>query len=200
MRDLKKLLKENGQLVHKAFVDITKAYDTVSRDLLWSKLENLGFGKDVFINCLKALYTDDYIKASVNGRNTKNIYLSRGVRQGCSLSPLLFALYISDLGHELCLSGEGFDVIDVNICSLFFADDIILLSPTAVGLKKLLAITQRHFKSLKLGFSKSKTQVISPSTTDFTVFDYKRRKCLLCRRWWNTNTLACKYINHCSKQ
>ena len=167
--------KENGQLVHKAFVDITKAYDTVSRDLLWTKLENLGFGK-VFINCLKALYTDDYIKASVNGRNTRNIYLSRGVRQGCSLSPLLFALYISDLGHELCSSGQGFDVSDANICSLFFADDIILLSPTAGGLRKLLAITQRHFKSLKLGFSRSKTQVISPSTTDFTVFDYKEEE------------------------
>ena len=78
--------KEKGQLVHKAFVDITKAYDTVSRDLLWTKMENLGFGK-VFINCLKALYTDDYIKASVNGRNTRNIYLSRGVAKGVH-SPL----------------------------------------------------------------------------------------------------------------
>ena len=85
------------------------------------------------------------------------------------MSPLLFALYISDLGNDLCKSGEGFDVEDVNICSLFFADDIVLLSPTAAGLKKLLAITQKHFKLLKLSFSKNKTQVISSSVTDFTI-------------------------------
>ena len=78
-------------------------------------------------------------------------------------------MYISDLGNDLCKSGEGFDIEDVNICSLFFADDIVLLSPKAQGLKKLLEITRRHFKMLKLAFSKSKTQVISDSTTDFTI-------------------------------
>ena len=109
------------------------------------------------------------LTTSVGGRRTREIFLSRGVRQGCSLSPLLFALYISDLGHELSSSGEGFDIEDANISSLFFADDIILLSPSAQGLKRLLAITQKHFKLLKLSFSKSKTQVISDYTNDFVV-------------------------------
>ena len=109
------------------------------------------------------------ITTSVGGRKTRPVYLSRGVRQGCSLSPLLFALYISDLGNDLCKSGEGFDIEDVNICALFFADDIVLLSPKAKGLKKLLEITQRHFSRLKLSFSRSKTQVISDSTTDFNI-------------------------------
>ena len=160
--------KESGQQVHKSFVDIKKAYDSVSRDILWDKLAKLGFGP-VFIQCLKTIYTDDCINTSLGGRTTRQIYLSRGVRQGCSLSPLLFALYISDLGHELCKSGQGFGIEDVNICSLFFADDIVLLSPTAAGLKKLLDITQRHFKLLQLSFSKTKTQVISNSATDFTI-------------------------------
>ena len=160
--------KETGLQVHKSFVDIKKAYDSVSRDILWDKLAKLGFGQ-VFIQCLKTIYSDDCITTSIGGRITRQIYLSRGVRQGCSLSPLLFALYISDLGHDLCKSGEGFDIEDVNICSLFFADDIVLLSPTAAGLKNLLAITQKHFKLLKLSFSKTKTQVISSSATDFTI-------------------------------
>ena len=160
--------KETGQQVHKSFVDIKKAYDSVSRDILWDKLAKLGFGQ-VFIQCLKTIYSDDCITTSIGDRTTRQIYLSRGVRQGCSLSPLLFALYISDLGHDLCKTGEGFDIEDVNICSLFFADDIVLLSPSAAGLKKLLDITQKHFKLLKLSFSKNKTQVISNSVTDFTI-------------------------------
>ena len=162
--------KECDQHVHQAFIDIKKAYDTISRDILWNKLTSLGFGP-VFIQCLKNIYSDDYITSSVGGRKTRPIYLSRGVRQGCSLSPLLFALYISDLGHELSNSGEGFDIEDVNISSLFFADDIILLSPKAQGLKRLLETTQRHFRLLKLAFSKSKTQVISDSTTDFNLYE-----------------------------
>jgi hypothetical protein len=161
--------KESGQQVHKSFVDIKKAYDSVSREILWNKLAKMGFGS-IFVQCLKTIYSDDCITSSVGGRTTRQIYLSRGVRQGCSLSPLLFALYISDLGHDLCTSGEGFDIEDVNICSLFFADDIVLLSPTAAGLKKLLALTQKHFNLLQLSFSKTKTQVISNSTTDFNIF------------------------------
>ena len=123
----------------------------------------------MFIQCLKALYIDDSITTSIGGRKTRPIYLSRGVRQGCSLSPLLFALYLSDLGNELCKTGEGFVIEDVNICALFFADDIVLLSPKAQGLKRLLEITQKHFKLLKLAFSKNKTQVISESNTDFNI-------------------------------
>ena len=160
--------KENGQQVHKGFVDITKAYDTISRDILWTKLENLGFGQ-AFISCLKTIYKDDCITTSVGGRQSRQIFLSSGVRQGCSLSPLLFALYVSDLGHELCKSGEGFDIEDVNIPALFFADDIVLLSSSAQGLKRLLEITRRHFQILKLSFSRKKSQVISESTTDFTI-------------------------------
>ena len=162
--------KECGQQVHRAFIDIKKAYDTVSREILWNKLSRLGFGP-IFIKCLKNIYSDDCITSSIGGRKTRPIYLSRGVRQGCSLSPLLFALYISDLGHELSNSGEGFEIEDVNISSLFFADDIVLLSPKAQGLKLLLDITQRHFKLLKLAFSKSKTQVISDSTTNFNLYE-----------------------------
>ena len=160
--------KECGQQVHKSFVDIKKAYDSVSRDILWAKLERLGFGP-AFISCLRTIYSDDSITTSIGGRKTREIFLSRGVRQGCSLSPLLFALYISELGHDLCQSGEGFVIGDVNICALFFADDIVLLSPKAQGLKILLEITRKHFKLLKLSFSKNKTQVISESVTDFII-------------------------------
>ena len=128
--------KETNQQVHKAFVNIKKAYDTVDRPTLWTKLEKLGFGP-VFINCLKVLYSDDCITSSLNGRSTRNIYLKRGVRQGCSLSPLLFNLYISDLSHALCKTDEGFDLSGTNICALLFADDLLLLSPTASGLKRL---------------------------------------------------------------
>ena len=62
-------------------------------------LKQFGF-TDVFIGCIQNLYTNDYVTSSVNGIKTRPIYLTRGVRQGCSLSPLLFAIYLTSLSKE----------------------------------------------------------------------------------------------------
>ena len=48
--------KELGQQVHKSFIDVTKAYDTVNRPLLWGRFGKMGFS-DSFIANIKALYT-----------------------------------------------------------------------------------------------------------------------------------------------
>ena len=37
-------------------------------------------------------------------------------------------LNISELGHGLYSTAEGFVLVDVNVCAPFFADDIVLLS------------------------------------------------------------------------
>ena len=162
--------KELGQQVHKSFIDITKAYDTVNRPLLWRKMRKMGFS-DSFVNNIETLYNDDCITSNINGRTTRPVYLSRGVKQGCSLSPMLFALYLADLGHELSNCGEGFELQGVKICSLFFADDIVLFSPTAKGLKHLIKIVHKHCELMKMSISESKSKVMSSSVTDFTFLD-----------------------------
>ena len=162
--------KEMGQQVHKSFIDIVKAYDTVNRPLLWEKMRKMGFS-DSFIDNIKALYSDDCITSTINGRTTKPVYLSRGVKQGCSLSPMLFALYLADLGYELSNCGEGFELQGVKICSLFFADDIVLFSPTAKGLKNLIKIVHKHCELMKISISESKSKVMTSSVTDFTFLD-----------------------------
>ena len=47
------------------------------------------------------MYTGDKIAINVNGSANDLIELSRGVKQGCVLSPLLFNIFIADLGEEL---------------------------------------------------------------------------------------------------
>ena len=85
---------------HLAFIDLQKAYDSVDRAILWRKLESMGV-KGKFLASLKSLYQGDFVTAEVNGVTTSPVYLSRGVRQGCSLSPMLFALYIAEMGQDL---------------------------------------------------------------------------------------------------
>ena len=71
------------------FMDISKAYDSVDRRILWKRLFSLGI-RDQFLNTLKSLYTGDNVDCLVNGIATRPIFLKRGLRQGCSLSPMLF--------------------------------------------------------------------------------------------------------------
>ena len=85
--------RAKNQSAHLAFLDISKAYDSVNREVLWAKLTKLGIsGK--FLNMLKSMYSGDSVDCNVNGTTTRCIYLTRGLRQGCSLSPLLFDIYI----------------------------------------------------------------------------------------------------------
>ena len=135
--------RAEGKEVHKAYVDIHKAYDSVNRRVLWAKLRKLNFGES-FISCLKNLYKDDCIQTEVHGLRSEKVFLSRGVRQGCSLSPILFALYISDMGFDLANSCHGFMLMDTRISALFFADDILLIARTSNGLNALLLIVHKH--------------------------------------------------------
>ena len=145
-----------------AFVDIKKAYDSVSRQILWQKLTKLGLGR-MFIGSLQAIYQDDRFITSVNGEKTSEIFLGRGLRQGCSLSPMLFALYISEWGEELESSEEGYKVGNLVVSALLFADDLLLCARTPAGLKRLLNISERHTQTLELLISEKKSMVLSPS-------------------------------------
>ena len=100
-----------------------QAYDSVNREKMFGTLEKLGLGPK-FIRTIKSMYSGDSITTQLHGLNTKPLYLGRGLRQGCSLSPLLFALYIRGMGEELCNSRVGVKLGDICISSLFFADDL----------------------------------------------------------------------------
>ena len=66
----------------------------------------MGFGRQ-FLEALKSLYKGDYVTCDANGISTKPVYLGRCLRQGCSLSPILFALYVADMSKDLHESSLG---------------------------------------------------------------------------------------------
>jgi hypothetical protein len=92
----------------------------VDRATLWRRLAGLGF-KGKFLATLQALYEGDHVKCVVNGVTTEDVYLGRGLRQGCSLSPILFALYIAAMGEELASLTLGVTLYRICISALFFA-------------------------------------------------------------------------------
>ena len=91
---------------------------------------------------------------------------------GCNLSPLLFCIYINNLGSDLNSSGLGIDLGALNISALFFADDIILIAKTKDDLNTLLSITRTYFNSHKLQIASKKTKIITfDASTGKTTFN-----------------------------
>ena len=74
-------------------LDQSKAFDRVNWSFLFRVLERFGFGPK-FIHWINILYTDIFSKILINGHLSDPFLLSKGVRQGCPLSPLLYVLFI----------------------------------------------------------------------------------------------------------
>ena len=99
------------------------------------------------------------------------VYLGRGLRQGCSLSPMLFALYMVDLSRDLHASNLGVLLKKIRVSVILFADDIVLISESADGLRRLRDIVQLHMSELKLKLSVSKSKVMSSCQDLWELFD-----------------------------
>ena len=85
--------------------------------------------------------------------------IEEGVKQGGIISPLLFNFFINDLLVE-CLGSElGARVGGVITCIIGYCDDLILLSPLASHLRRLLAICERYAEKWKIKFNASKSTV-----------------------------------------
>jgi len=73
-----------------------------------------------------------------------------GVRQGGVLSLVLFAVYVNDIINKLELSKLGCCIGNLNICCLFYADDIILLSRSVSKLQHQLNMCNAELEYLDL--------------------------------------------------
>ena len=82
-------------------LDQTKAYDRVEWDFLFKVLHKFNFEPN-FINMIKTCYTniESCVKVKVNGYTSIYFNLSRGIRQGCPISTLLYILVAETLAES----------------------------------------------------------------------------------------------------
>ena len=154
---MRKCKRENKEL-YIALLDITKAYDRVPRDLLWRKMELLGVPLKL-LHAVEAIYSDPKSILWFQDVCTEPIPMKIGLRQGCVLSPILFAIYMADLGWSLSNANLGVEIGDVRLPGMFFADDIVLWG-TQVQLQKMLDILSAWADMWKTEFSGTKSFVI----------------------------------------
>lgn len=98
------------------FLDVSKAFDTVSHQLLLKKLQNLGF-RGPFFSLLESFLSDRAQSVVIGDFKSSLISLKAGVPQGSILSPLLFNIFVNDMAHV------------INECKIYqYADDTLLVA------------------------------------------------------------------------
>lgn len=149
-----------------AFVDLRKAFDTVSHDSILRVASARGVPAPL-TDYLRLLYGCSY--TTLLGRRYR---VKNGVRQGDPLSPLLFNAVVDEGLVAVKRLGLGFEMNGHVYRFLAFADDIVFVSETPVGLERQLSVFLEVMRvsGLEINGAKSATLRIVGCSKQHTYF------------------------------
>ncbi|KAJ9522047.1 hypothetical protein QJQ45_005104 [Haematococcus lacustris] len=161
VRHLVHAQKANADVKHRklftAFIDFKHAYDHIPRQQLW---EHLRVGVKLpqpLLACLEGLYRDDSYVLIDGPHRTPPVTPDQGVKQGCPISPLLFALYVHDISKEFLGPVDVVRVQGTPVTHFMYADDLTLTAAPSIGYKHEILPVVREFKYLGMHFNPSAT-------------------------------------------
>lgn len=148
-------------------LDAEKAFDRVEWDYLFYTLKKFGFGAK-FTSWIHVLYSLPIAAVRTNNNLSSFFPLRRGTRQGCPLSPLLFALAIEPLAIALRgnISIKGIQRNNTEHKVSLYADDMLLyLSEPLSSLPLTLTLLDTFGKisGYKINTQKSELMPINPA-------------------------------------
>lgn len=180
LRQLQEKCREQNQNLYILFVDLTKAFDTVSREGLWAILAKLGCPPK-FVKIVQSFHDGMMARIVENGDVSDPFPVSNGVKQGCVMAPTLFSLMFasmlfsalskSDAGITIRYRCDGrlFDlrrlkaktkVLEALVRDFLFADDCALAALNEPDLQELATCLAEAAKAFGLTISLQKTEVM----------------------------------------
>ena len=161
------LMEKRNKSTYAVFIDLKKAFPSISRPLLFQKLSELPIGTNIF-KCIKSMYDNIKSCVTINGRISELFSCQVGLREGECLSPILFSFYLNDLKDHLILNSEGISLkhnahgIDqlFNLFIIMYADDTVLFADSRAKLQQILNCYIEYCEKWKLYINPEKTKVM----------------------------------------
>lgn len=177
LNSLIEILRHHKKKIFCAFIDFSKAFDSVWRFGMWQKLLNNNI-KGNFFRVIYNMYGN--IKSCVQIKhvteNSESPYeqsdffeCNIGVRQGENLSPILFSLFLNDVESYLSENNNNGIILNtftntmlplLKLSLLLYADDTILIAEDKESLQKSLDDFERYCKHWKLNINVEKTKIM----------------------------------------
>jgi hypothetical protein len=151
-------VKNKGKL-YACFVDFRKAFDSVWRNALLLKLLNYGIRGD-FYSLIKHMYSNTISCVKLPAGLSDTFRMELGIRQGDCLSPILFNLFINDIGEIFNDKSSPVSLGTFKLNHLLYADDLVLLSETKEGLQHCLNKLEKYANTWNLEVNTSKTKAV----------------------------------------
>ena len=160
--------REFEKNIYFCFIDYIKAFDYVDHSKLRKIPKEMGI-PDHLTCLLRNLYADQEATVRPGHGMTDWFQTSKGVHQGCILSPCLFNFYAEYIMRNAGLekTQAGIKIAGRNINNLRYADDTILMAESEEELKSLLMKVKVESEKvgLKLNIQKTKILASGPITS-----------------------------------
>jgi len=142
-------------------LDAKKAFDSVDHVFMCKVLKRFNFS-DKFISIIKTLYAKLSADVMVNGIRYGLLQIQKGVKQGDSLSCILFILCMEALLVRINTNDniQGVAINDFVIKHVTFADDITPLVKTINSVREFFSEYNRFSSFSGIKLNKNKTEIL----------------------------------------
>jgi hypothetical protein len=155
LKEILAINRRSNKLTYICAIDASKAFDKVSRELLWNRI--IDKTPKYISRCLINYYSVSKAHVMVKDKLSDIFRTSIGVKQGGPLSPRLFCAYMEELNERLNSLNIGFKISNIYINNLMYADDVLLIANSKEELERLLEVTTEFGKDFEIKFNPDKT-------------------------------------------
>jgi hypothetical protein len=120
-----------------AWLDLTNAFGSVPHETIFYALQWAGLHDDA-IEVIRRLYASCTTTIRSRTGPTPQIAIRAGVKQGCPLSPIIFNLTIEPILRAATRQPGGYQLYDINVEAIAYADNLALIATTAAELQGML--------------------------------------------------------------